>query len=392
MAYLYNYAGEPWKTQQRVRQILDEMYQNQPDGLSGNEDCGQMSAWYVLSAMGFYQVTPGDPIYTLGSPIFDKVTLNLENGNRFVIEAAGASSKNCYFKQVTLNNTDLSKNWISHETIMKGGVLKFDMSDQPSTWGAAEVDRPVSAILEASIVPVPFIEKGERSFRGEQELVLKCLDPEAKIYYVILDNPLQSVFTKDMAVYNQPVRLDKSGFLYAYAKKNEVSSQIVAALFSQIPEDLHVHQYNTKYNPQYTARGDEGLIDGIRGSQTDFRTGDWQGFEGVNLDLVVDLGKSKKIKRVSAGFMQDENAWIFFPTKMMVEVSEDGKNFTPAGEFECPVSPMEKGVIQKDFDVKLKRKKARYVRIVGVSLGKCPDYHKGRGYPCWVFADEVMVE
>ena len=83
MAYLYNYVGKPYKTQEKVRQILEEQYSNLPDGLSGNEDCGQMSAWYVLSAMGFYSVTPGLDYYTIGTPLFEKATLNLENGNTF---------------------------------------------------------------------------------------------------------------------------------------------------------------------------------------------------------------------------------------------------------------------------------------------------------------------
>ena len=87
MAYLYNYANQPWKTQARVRQIMDNFYQPTPDGLIGNEDCGQMSAWFVLSAAGFYPVTPGAPIYAIGSPLFPQVRFNLENGKSFVIKA-----------------------------------------------------------------------------------------------------------------------------------------------------------------------------------------------------------------------------------------------------------------------------------------------------------------
>ncbi len=103
MAYLYNYVGQPWKTQKRVRQIMDELYTEKPDGLCGNEDCGQMSAWYVLSAMGFYPVTPGDPIYAIGSPLFEEITINLENGNNFTIKANNNSPENIYIQSATLN-------------------------------------------------------------------------------------------------------------------------------------------------------------------------------------------------------------------------------------------------------------------------------------------------
>ena len=98
MAYLYNYVNQPWKTQSRVRQIMDNFYKPEPDGLIGNEDCGQMSAWYVLSAAGFYPVTPGSPLYAIGSPLFPEVRFNLENGKTFVIKARGVSAKNIYIQ------------------------------------------------------------------------------------------------------------------------------------------------------------------------------------------------------------------------------------------------------------------------------------------------------
>ncbi|MBL7827189.1 MAG: GH92 family glycosyl hydrolase [Saprospiraceae bacterium] len=391
MAYLYNYAGEPWKSQQRTRQILDEMYHNRPDGLSGNEDCGQMSAWYVLSALGIYQVTPGDPTYTFGSPIFDKVTIHLDNGNHFVIDARGASAQKCYIRNAVLNGTDWPNTWISHETVLKGGTLTFEMADQPSRWGAAENERPVSKLDATPLTPVPFISKGTRTFRNGQSVELGCSDPSAEIRYAFI--PKSALKGKPKwKKYEGPITVDKSCYLTFYSEIKDNQSAEVLAEFNQIPEGLRVNKYNTRYNSQYTARGDEGLIDGVRGSKTDFRTGDWQGFEGVNLDVVLDLGTSKKIKRVEAGFFQDENAWIFFPKEMQVEVSEDGLQWKKAGKVTCPFSPSEKGALQHNFVVKTNGEKGRYVRVIGVSLGKCPDNHKGKGFPCWVFADEISVE
>ena len=123
MAYLYNYVGKPHKTQKGVRQILDEQYSNHPDGLSGNEDCGQMSAWYVLSAMGIYAVTPGLDYYTIGTPLFEKTTINLENGNAFCITAKNVSDNNIYIQSASLNGEEFNQSFIVHQTIMKGGIL-----------------------------------------------------------------------------------------------------------------------------------------------------------------------------------------------------------------------------------------------------------------------------
>ena len=132
MPYLYNYTGQPWKTQKWVREIMNNLYNPTPDGYCGDEDNGQMSAWYVMSAMGFYPVTPGHPTYVLGSPLFNKVTLSLPNGNTFVIEAPDNSPGNYYVDKVELNGDRYEYNWISHEDIMKGGKLTFYMSDKPN--------------------------------------------------------------------------------------------------------------------------------------------------------------------------------------------------------------------------------------------------------------------
>ena len=128
MAYLYNFVNQPAKTQEKVNQILTELYKNEPDGVSGNEDCGQMSAWYVLSSMGFYPVTPGSNDYIIGSPLFKKTTINLENGKQFTIQAENVSATHIYIKKVLLNNLELNRTYLKHDEIMAGGTLTFEMS------------------------------------------------------------------------------------------------------------------------------------------------------------------------------------------------------------------------------------------------------------------------
>jgi predicted alpha-1,2-mannosidase len=143
--YLYNYAGAPWKAQARVREVMDKLYSDKPDGLCGDEDNGQTSAWYVFSAMGFYPVCPGTQEYVMGSPLFEKVTLNFDNGNQFVVEAKNNSATNVYIKKARLKVLPYNRNFLNHETIRKGGRLVLEMSDKPSLKrGTAPKDRPYS--------------------------------------------------------------------------------------------------------------------------------------------------------------------------------------------------------------------------------------------------------
>lgn len=132
VAYLYNWAGQPWKTQQRIRMILNMQYKPTPDGLGGNDDCGQMSAWYLFSAMGFYPVAPGSEQYSLGSPLVKSARLQLENGKVFTVETVNQSDKNVYVEKVLLNGKPLNSLFLLHSDILKGGTLTFHLSARPS--------------------------------------------------------------------------------------------------------------------------------------------------------------------------------------------------------------------------------------------------------------------
>ena len=133
--YLYNYAGEPWKTQYIVRKIMAELYDDAPSGILGNDDCGQLSSWYVFSAMGFYPVCPGNTSYQIGSPIFSKITIHLDEkyygGKEFVIIAKNVSEENIYVRSITLNGEELNRTWIKHLEIVNGGTLILEMSNIP---------------------------------------------------------------------------------------------------------------------------------------------------------------------------------------------------------------------------------------------------------------------
>lgn len=143
--YLYNYSGQPWKTQRMVREIMKLWYNAGPFGLPGDDDGGAMSAWYVFSAMGFYSVSPGRPVYVLGSPLFKKVTLNVGDGKTFVITANNVSDQNKYIQSAELNGKTLSKPWFEHSDIVNGGSLVLEMGPRPNKeWGSALQDAPPS--------------------------------------------------------------------------------------------------------------------------------------------------------------------------------------------------------------------------------------------------------
>jgi predicted alpha-1,2-mannosidase len=129
--YLYNYTKSPWKTQALIRKICREFYANDPVSMPNNEDCGQMSAWYIFSSLGFYPMCPGMPEYTIGAPQFSKATITLENGKRFVVNAKNLSDKNMYVSKVSLNGKPISSWTLLHKDIIKGGELTFEMADKP---------------------------------------------------------------------------------------------------------------------------------------------------------------------------------------------------------------------------------------------------------------------
>ena len=148
MIYLYNYAGEPWKTQYWARETMNRLYKPTPDGYCGDEDNGQTSAWYVFSAMGFYPVCPASNQYVMGAPLFKKIILNLENGKKFTIEAPKNNSDNKYVHAVTMNGKNYTNNWLNHFEIFKGGLLQLNMGKVPSiNWGASKADVPYSFSL-----------------------------------------------------------------------------------------------------------------------------------------------------------------------------------------------------------------------------------------------------
>ncbi len=318
MAYLYDYGSQPWQTQARVRQIVDNFYKPSPDGLIGNEDCGQMSAWYVLSAAGFYPVTPGSDIYAIGSPFFPELRFNLENRKSFVIRAPNVSQRNVYIQAATLNGKPYDKSYLSHGEIMAGGVLIFQMGPRPNMrWGAKEV--PVSRITGDEIVPVPAINASSKTFKDFLQVRMSSLSKSAEVHFTT-DG---SEPTLRAQRYTRPFIIDRSTTVKAVAiDAAGQPSQIATANYVRIPHSWTI-TLNSKYSSQYNGGGDLALIDGIRGT-TNWSSGAWQGYQGQDFVALLDLGHSENVSQIGVGFLQDVGAWIWMPSQVNFEFSVDG--------------------------------------------------------------------
>lgn len=385
MAYLYNYAGNPAKTQAMVHKIMEQMYHNAPDGLSGNEDCGQMSAWYVFSAMGFYPVTPGTPYYAIGTPLFDTVRIHLDNQKTFTIVSKHAKPGDIYIQSMKLNGTNTDTFYISQEMILKGSTVSFEMGSSPATF-AGRITAPPSAITQSLIAVVPAIEPGNATFRTSATLSIKSPEKGSKIYYT-LDN---STPTQKSKPFLKPFTIKENTVVKAIAvNKQGVTSKAVTSMFQLVAHNSSV-TYLTRYNDQYIGGGDLTLIDGQQGG-VNFKNGYWQGWWGMDMEVLIDLQKTTAVTSVSAGFLQDQKSWILMPKLVNIEGSDDGKNYYPITSVVNDVPYTEEAPVSKQFSASFPRVELRYVKIKAVNAGKLQAGHPGAGGDSWIFCDEITV-
>ena len=390
MAYLYNYVGKPNKTQEKIYQILTEFYKNDPDGLIGNEDCGQMSAWYVLSSMGFYQVCPGKAEYTIGSPLFDNVKIHLENGKTFEIKKKNSNQQFQYIQSSSLNGKLSNSSVITHTTIVNGGQLEFVMSDKyddKSLFGKTVLLRPQTKISDKQIIPSPVINGPTKITETEKTVSIEHPNSKAVIYYTI-DGTEPNTQSKK---YSGSFTCDSSTTVKAKAYINNESSSTTTAYLYKKPNNWKI-TIQSKYTKQYDAGGDDGIIDGQHG-RTNWRSGNWQGYQGQDFNCVLDLGKSTPIHFVNSSYLQDTRSWILYPKQVEYFVSEDGINYTPYGS-------IENGVPADDYNLQMRTfyntnnstiVNARYVKIKATNFGKLPDWHQGKGGDAFIFIDEIEV-
>ena len=385
--YMYNFVGQPTKTQKYVKQVMDDFYSDRRDGYCGNEDCGQMSAWAVFTAMGFYPATPAAGYYVLGLPRFQNLKLSFENGKQFEVVAKGLSDKNCFVQSVKLNGKPLERSYITFDEVFNGGKLEFTMTDQPnSTWATQPENCPVVRIAkDYDIVIVPTINANSDTFFDSLMVSLSHPIEGVELYYTIDGSDP----TENGVPYEQPLCLKENSIVRAAAKQGDRWSRVIDAQYYLIDANRSVKLENM-YNEQYAAGGAKALIDHLRGNDN-FRTGTWQGYYGVDLIATVDLAQPKKINRLAGSFLQEIYSWIWMPTEVEYFVSDDGKNFRSVGKVKNDIPADADGAFIQEMEVR-PRTTARYVKMVAKTIGTCPEGHVGAGQKAWIFCDELVIE
>lgn len=215
MAYLYNYIGRPWQTQAMTRRLLDEMYAPTPEGIVGNEDCGQMSAWYILSAMGFYSVCPGSNEFVLTAPLFEEVKLALANGKQLVIKA-NSSKKNVYIKEVKLNGQVIDKNFVTYAQLMEGGTLEYVLTDEPCMDRGIAPEAAPYSFTKGQVAAMPYVTEDLNLFTDRIDVHLGSATADTRIYYT----PDGSEPTEQSALYKGAIPVDKTTTIKAKAFKD----------------------------------------------------------------------------------------------------------------------------------------------------------------------------
>lgn len=384
MAYLFDYVGMPWRTQELIYDICHQFYKNAPDGLIGNEDCGQMSAWYLFSAMGFYPVCPGSGGYELGTPLFDAVTIHLENGKNFTIKKLSTTKTAKYVKSMELNSNKYKKWFLQHSDLMKGGSFTFHLSDEPNKITIASQDLPSSKIDTDLIVPVPYIQNSTNKFTKDVQVSLASINASDSIFYMWVQPNIRSRYVK----YEGPITIAESGELYFYAQRGEKKSKVVIQHFYKLPGDKSITVLS-KVNPMYTAGGPDALIDGIRGT-TNWRTGEWQSYFDQDFEAVVDLKQTKPVHYAGIHVLQDISPWILYPKELIVYTSDDGEHFTQAGSITQADEQKNAPATTTEIGVNL-NVQTRYLKLKAINGGKLPAWHESAGNPSHIFIDEVIV-
>lgn len=386
--FLYNYIGKPNKTFIRVNELLNSFYKNTPDGLIGNDDCGQMSAWYVLASIGMYQVCPGNPQFVIFQPQYTRTEMNFENGNNFVIESDINPLKS--ISGFNMGGNFYKRSFITYKEMMSEHSIRYDYvlrSNTANLFGSAKESRPSTAIKSYSIIPCPIISYKSKTFNGSAEVKIKPINGKVESINYSLNTNYPS---KHNILYKVPIHISNSTQIKAKAYiKNDSSETSIANLFRLNSKQLVTVQ--SKLNPQYSADGGQSLVDGVYGD-TDWRKGDWLGCQGQDFVCVIQNKDNTPIKSISASFLQDTRSWILFPKSVSFFVSTDGVNYK---QLETVLN----NVKANDYKTQTTKltfnlpapQTIMYLKVVAKNYGTLPEWHDGKGGEAFIFIDEIEM-
>ena len=389
MAYLYQYVDKPEKTRELIHKILTEFYHSAPDGLIGNEDCGQMSAWYVMSSLGLYQVCPGSEIISLNNPLFPQIVIKPANGSPLTI-VNSVGNKDC---SIYADNKKISGTFITASYLNSCSELIFRKEDKSNQGVVPAVNTNGMASKETAgngLVITPLISASSNTFRDKMSVELKALSPNAAIYFT-LDG---STPNQKSSFYKSTILLDSTTTVKAISMgENGKASKVATAHYYKMQHPEWKINIRSQYSKQYTAGGDEGIIDGIRGD-ANWKKGNWQGYQAQDFECMIDLGKEQTVSSVGAGFLQDSRAWILMPKQAEFSFSTDTVHFSAPVVIANSIDPKDMTEQVKDFVQAIPPQKARYVKVKAVNFGKLPEWHQG--YPfqgdAYIFVDEIIVK
>ncbi len=370
MAYLYNWIFKPEKTEKIVNKIMNEFYKNEPDGLIGNEDCGQMSAWYVMNQMGIYQMCPGGHAY------FEKSKRSIG------VQMEG--------KKLETILTDLGK-FANSEYSFNDELLKQDFIYSPFLLNAKRIFKDSLKLVFGNNEPKDF----------DFIIPTDTTDTVPQIYYSINNSAYKRLDDNQITIKENSTIHFYNRFKVNYAAQqfrrdtlvNKVqifTSPIQTATFTKLPTDRKII-LKSEYNKSYGAGGPEGLMDGIYG-KLNWRAGDWQGYQGQDVEVIMAFDKATEIKSIGANFLEDQNSWIFYPSAVSFYTSNDSIKWTLVKTIPTNKPDHDENVSISKWQTSITPQKVNYIKVIAKSFGKMPEWHEGRGNNTYIFLDEVEVK
>ena len=375
MAFFYHTLGAYATGSKQVHQILNTQYRNEADGLSGNEDCGQMSSWFNLASMGMYPFCPGKGQFVLSLPLFDEIEIQLPNNKKLTItnQTQGSFDYNTY-----LNGSEVNPSGLDYALLRKGGTLSFKPTKQngkDNNDALKQISYPIVPIIHAP--SMTFTQS--MNFNIESIQTLPIQTSYDGIHWKNMISP-QFATSKPITIFARTYLIQNTDTIYSPA---------ATATFYQRDANRTI-KLEYEFNRMYSGGGNEALIDGIRGGNA-FNAGGWQGTMS-DLNAVIDLGKITDIHELGLSCLQAVGAWIVLPTSVSYSFSKDGIHFTNPVSNTFANDLRNETNMKRVLETKVNQKEIRFVRISAKNYGKLPDWHLGAGGQAWIFADELIIK
>ncbi len=394
--YLYEYATKkPQVGANLLKQVKDQFYLNQPHGLIGNEDCGQMSSWYVFSTLGFYP-RPHSKSFLYGHFELDSSQVQTAEGSITIYRnSESASVKNTIqaIKQAKGKDSGYIK-WIDVHSVSMDDLLGKE-KHAFCVFKKSLVKSP----LNDRITQVKQYPKAPIAVPKINGVILQSIDDAenpSQIEYLLVDSLLNKnpqAFGGKRYILDNRIYVPDDSYLYAWERTlSDSTGAIPYAMYWQKPQP-HPYEvvYHCSLNSQYTGGGNKALVDKVLGD-LDWRKGNWQGVQGQDFECVVDLINKRRIQSVGIHALQDTRSWIFYPKQVQFFVSKDGQNFTALNSIQNTISELLDTTSVQWFQNTLDaRAKYRYIKVVAKNYGKLPNWHPGKGENAFIFVDEIEV-